>query len=259
LAQLILVSNRVSVPDEGGVRAGGLEVAVKAALKRKSGTWLGWSGRVTPRAKLETRSITRDKITYIVCDLAKEDYQEYYNGFANRVLWPILHYQVDRAEFSRRDLSGYLRVNDYFAQQLHSVLKPDDLVWVHDYHLMPLAKALRDLGPTQGEQVVLHQDFHGGNVLRAGREPWLAIDPKPLAGEREFDAASLLRDRREELDRDAAPGARVRRRLDQLTFELGLDRERLRGWAIAHALAWGVSGTGVHEGHVACARWLAEA
>ena len=101
---------------------------------------------MTPRSKVETRSITREKVTYIVCDLAKEDYQEYYNGFANRVLWPILHYQVDRAEFSRRDLSGYLRVNDYFAQQLHSILKPDDLVWVHDYHLMPLAKALRDLG-----------------------------------------------------------------------------------------------------------------
>jgi trehalose 6-phosphate synthase len=140
------VSNRVSVPDEGGVRAGGLEVAVKAALKRMSGTWLGWSGRVTPRAKVQTRAITREKVTYIICDLAKEDHQEYYNGFANRVLWPILHYQVDRAEFSRRDLSGYLRVNDYFARQLHGVLQPDDLVWVHDYHLMPLAKALRDLG-----------------------------------------------------------------------------------------------------------------
>jgi len=146
LARLVIVSNRVSVPDEGAVRAGGLEVAVKAALKSMSGIWFGWSGRVTPRSKIETREIVRDKITYIVCDLAKEDHQEYYNGFANRVLWPILHYQVDRAEFSRRDLSGYLRVNDYFARQLHDVLRPDDLIWVHDYHLMPLAKALRDLG-----------------------------------------------------------------------------------------------------------------
>jgi trehalose 6-phosphate synthase len=146
LARLVIVSNRVSVPDEGAVRAGGLEVAVKAALKTMSGIWFGWSGRVTPRSKIETQEIVRDKITYIVCDLAKEDHQEYYNGFANCVLWPILHYQVDRAEFTRRDLSGYLRVNDYFAQQLHKVLKPDDLIWVHDYHLMPLAKALRDLG-----------------------------------------------------------------------------------------------------------------
>jgi len=118
---------------------------------------------------------------------------------------------------------------------------------------------LRELGPDQGESVVLHQDFHGGNVLRAQREPWLAIDPKPLVGEREFDVASLLRDRRDDLARDATPGARVRRRLDLLASDLGLDRERLRGWGIAHALAWGVSGSGVLEGHVACARWLSEA
>jgi trehalose 6-phosphate synthase len=146
LARLVIVSNRVAVPDEGGARAGGLEVAVKAALKRMSGIWFGWSGRVTARAKTEIQEIVRDKITYIVADLAKEEYNEYYNGFANQVLWPIFHYRVDLAEFSRRDLTGYLRVNDYFAQKLHALLKPDDLIWVHDYHLIPLAKALRELG-----------------------------------------------------------------------------------------------------------------
>lgn len=70
-----------------------------------------------------------------------------------------------------------------------------------------------ELGPHQGERVVLHQDFHGGNVLRAERESWLAIDPKPLVGEREFDAASLLRDRRWLLGR-SGDAARIRRRLD---------------------------------------------
>jgi streptomycin 6-kinase len=116
----------------------------------------------------------------------------------------------------------------------------------------------RELGSSQGEPVVLHQDYHGGNVLRAEREPWLAIDPKPLVGEREFDAASLLRDRRDELVADPSPQRRVRRRLDQLAGDLALDRERMRGWAIVHALAWGVSGIGkVEEDMVACARWLA--
>ena len=118
------------------------------------------------------------------------------------------------------------------------------------------AAVLRELGPSQGELVVVHQDFHGGNVLRAEREPWLAIDPKPLAGEREFDTASLLRDRRPELARDPKPERRVRRRLDQLARDLDLDRERMRGWAIAHALAWGLDDDGVHEAHVAIARWL---
>jgi streptomycin 6-kinase len=110
---------------------------------------------------------------------------------------------------------------------------------------------LLEAGPSQGDPVVVHQDFHGGNVLRAEREPWLAIDPKPLVGEREFDTASLLRDRRDELRVDPDPKARIRRRLDLLAAELELDRERMRGWGIAHALAWDHD-----EGMIACARWL---
>jgi len=116
----------------------------------------------------------------------------------------------------------------------------------------------RELGADQGEPVVLHQDFHGGNVLLSDRG-WLAIDPKPLVGEREFDLASYLRDRRDELARDPDAGSRVRRRLDQLTSELGLDRERARGWGIVHALAWGVTEDDVDPEHVACARWLLQA
>jgi len=147
LAQLVVVSNRVAIPDKNGkARAGGLEVAVKAALKQKSGIWFGWSGKVTTRTKIATREVVHGNVTYITLDLSKEDHQEYYNGFANRVLWPILHYRIDLAEFSRRDLSGYLRVNDHFARELHNVLGAEDIVWVHDYHLMPLAKALRERG-----------------------------------------------------------------------------------------------------------------
>jgi streptomycin 6-kinase len=118
--------------------------------------------------------------------------------------------------------------------------------------------AFRELGPTQAGHVVLHQDFHGGNVLRATREDWLAIDPKPLVGEREFDAASLLRDRRWLLDStDAA--ATIRRRLDVLTDRLGLDRERARRWGIAHAVAWGFSGRKIECDMIECARILADA
>src|ERR1700751_1337511 len=127
-------------------RAGGLEVAVNAAFKNKSGVWFGWGGKITTRTKIATREVVHDNVTYITIDLSKEDPQEYYNVFANRVLWPILHYRIDLAEFSRRDLTGYLRVNDHFARELHKVLRPDDLIWVHDYHLMPLAKALRERG-----------------------------------------------------------------------------------------------------------------
>jgi streptomycin 6-kinase len=115
-----------------------------------------------------------------------------------------------------------------------------------------------ELSADQGEGVVLHQDFHGGNVLRAEREPWLAIDPKPLVGEREFDAASLLRDRRWLLG-SAGDAARIKRRLDLLTAELDLDRERMRRWGIAHALAWGVSGRKLEADMIECARLLVSA
>lgn len=113
-----------------------------------------------------------------------------------------------------------------------------------------------ELGPGVGEAVVLHQDLHGGNVLRSADRGWLAIDPKPLVGQREFDAAPLLRDRRWEL-REPSARRRVRRRLDLLVQELGLERERMRRWGIAHALAWGVGSQKLEEDMVACARWLA--
>jgi streptomycin 6-kinase len=115
--------------------------------------------------------------------------------------------------------------------------------------------ACLELGSDQGEQVVLHQDFHGGNVLRAGRAGWLAIDPKPLVGERAFDAASLLRDRRWLLG-SGGNAARIRRRLDLVASELSLDRERARLWGIAHALAWGVSGRKLEDDMIECARLL---
>jgi streptomycin 6-kinase len=104
---------------------------------------------------------------------------------------------------------------------------------------------LREAGPTQTESLLLHQDFHGGNVLLSDRG-WLAIDAKPLVGEREFDTASLIRDRR------PATKAQMERRLDYLVDRLGLDRERTRGWAIAHALAWNGS-----PDMIECARRLA--
>ena len=85
---------------------------------------------------------------------------------------------------------------------------------------------------------LVNQDLHAWNVLRAEREPWLAIDPKPLVGERELDGVGPLRNAGFSGDR-----AQVRRWPDALT-SLGMDRERLHGWGIAHALAWGVDATG---------------
>jgi streptomycin 6-kinase len=109
---------------------------------------------------------------------------------------------------------------------------------------------LRELAPTQGELVLVHQDLHAENVLAAEREPWLVIDPKPLAAEREFSVAPIVRSfelghsRRQALYR-----------LDRLTAELGLDRERARGWTIAQTIAWS-GGSTVIETHLETVEWL---
>jgi streptomycin 6-kinase len=115
--------------------------------------------------------------------------------------------------------------------------------------------ALRELSSSQGEQVLLHQDLHGENVLAAQREPWLTIDPKPLVGEREFAVAPIVRSF--ELGgtkRDAM------HRLDRLTAELGLDRERALWWTIGQTLAWSsLDGTTVLNNHLQTVDWLLEA
>jgi trehalose 6-phosphate synthase len=168
LARLIVVSNRVVIPTRGGTnQAGGLAVAMRSLLKRHTGIWFGWSGEVAADDDITARSIERGGHTYLVSDLTESDYQEYYNGFANRVLWPILHYRLDLAEFSRRDLSGYRRVNAHFARLLQDVIKPDDIVWVHDYHLIPLAKMLRDRGHDNKIGFFLHVPFPPPEIITA--------------------------------------------------------------------------------------------
>jgi trehalose 6-phosphate synthase len=164
LARIFIISNRVSVP-KSGVHPGGLEVVLKATLKNHPCVWLGWSGEVDPNPK--TRTVTKGDNSYIVSDLTPEDMEEYYNGFANRVLWPILHYRLDLAEFSRRDLSGFMRVNDHFADQLAKVLQPEDIVWVHDYHLIPLAKALRARGLANRIGFFLHIPMPPPEIIAA--------------------------------------------------------------------------------------------
>ncbi len=147
MSRIVVVSNRVAVPDPSGrASAGGLAVAVDAALKEKGGIWFGWSGQVAEEPSDRPRVVTRKRITYAVVDLKEDDFEEYYNGFANRVLWPILHYRVDLAEFAQADLSGYIRVNRYFADQLEKIIDPEDILWIHDYHMMPLARYLREKG-----------------------------------------------------------------------------------------------------------------
>jgi len=157
------------VPDpEGPRQAGGLAVAVNAALKHREGIWFGWSGEICEDgAPTQPRVIQRRQRSFVTIDLSETDFQEYYNGFANRVLWPILHYRVDLAEFTSVELGSYLRVNARFAEALSRFIRPDDWIWVHDYHLLPLAKELRTRGHDNPIGLFLHIPCPPPDILMA--------------------------------------------------------------------------------------------
>lgn len=114
--------------------------------------------------------------------------------------------------------------------------------------------AFQHLSNTQGEQVLVNQDMHADNVISAQREPWLVIDPKPLSGEREFGVAAIVRGGELGHSRDAVIG-----RLDRVSADLGLDRERVLLWTLAHTLAWGFDEDGPMPEHVETAMWLLDA
>jgi len=166
VARTVIVSNRVHLPGERGARAGGLAMAMREAVKRTGGLWFGWSGAITEGA-LEARLVAAGKVTYATVDLARQDYEQYYLGYANGTLWPLLHYRLGLMAYRHEDYQGYLRVNMRMARQLQPFLQPDDLVWVHDYHLIPLGAALRALGVANRIGFFLHTPFPSIDVLSA--------------------------------------------------------------------------------------------
>jgi trehalose 6-phosphate synthase len=147
VSRLIVISNRVNPPAEAGQgSAGGLAMALAAALRESSGVWFGWSGETTETftGQLSVRRI--GGVTVALIDLEEQDRQEYYNGYANKTLWPLFHYRMDLAAYERSFSAGYERVNERFAETVLPLIEPDDVIWVQDYHLLMLARELRKRG-----------------------------------------------------------------------------------------------------------------
>ena len=155
--RLIVVSNRVQPPvDEGTGNQGGLAVALSSALRESNGVWFGWSGAETESFTGQIQFQKSCGVTTATIDLERQDVDEYYNGYANRTLWPLFHYRIDLAEFQRGFAGGYERVNARFAETLVPLLAEDDIVWVNDYHLIPLGRELRDRGCAHRMGFFLH-------------------------------------------------------------------------------------------------------
>ncbi|MBB6247106.1 trehalose-6-phosphate synthase [Rhodanobacter sp. A1T4] len=140
--RLVVISNRIALP--GQTSTGGLASAMQATLQERGGLWFGWSGKVSNNEKLHR--VSHESVDYATFDLSRQDHDEFYAGFANRTLWPLLHFRLDMVDYQRSHLDGYMRTNALFADHLLKLLKPDDILWVHDYHLIPIASMLRERG-----------------------------------------------------------------------------------------------------------------
>jgi len=159
VSRLIVVSNRVTVADGRPASSGGLAVGVLAALRETGGIWVGFGGETRETPSDSAKRFNAGRIDYATIDFTPADYQGYYNGFANSVLWPLFHYRLGLVNFTRAALGAYQRVNARFADLTVPLLNPDDTIWVQDYHLIPLGEELRKRGVTQSIGFFLHTPF----------------------------------------------------------------------------------------------------
>jgi trehalose 6-phosphate synthase len=109
-------------------------------------------------------------VEYATIGLTREEHDRYYNAFSNGVLWPLLHTMPELMRYDRRDARAYREVNARMAATLLPLLNPTDIIWVHDYHLLPLAAALRARGVTNPIGFFLHIPFCAPDVLSAAPE-----------------------------------------------------------------------------------------
>ncbi|MBF6618092.1 alpha,alpha-trehalose-phosphate synthase (UDP-forming) [Pollutimonas thiosulfatoxidans] len=185
MSRLIVVSNRVAPITEGKSTAGGLVVGVLDALRETGGIWLGWSGDISGEPSTAPVTETVDNIDFCTIPLTQRDYDRYYRGFSNGVLWPTFHYRIDLSQYNGEDYKGYVEVNQRFAALLATLAQPTDRLWVHDYHLIPLAQACREQGLDNRIGFFLHIPFPSPSVLRTiprHRELVLALCQYDLVG-----------------------------------------------------------------------------
>jgi trehalose 6-phosphate synthase len=169
MGRLVVVSNRVPALDREAT-AGGLAVGVAAALEETGGLWFGWSGQTAAEPSGTVQVRETGTFTLATFDLSEVDYEGFYEGLANRTLWPLFHNRLDLTTFNAEDYAAYRRVNRLFAEKLHALLAPGDIIWIHDYHLFLLGHELRKLGVTAPLGFFLHIPFPPPEVFLA--VPW---------------------------------------------------------------------------------------
>jgi trehalose 6-phosphate synthase len=165
MTRLVCVSNRISLPRKSAA-PGGLAVGILSALKRTGGLWFGWGGDTIDQEPGDPDIHIREGVTYATIHLRQAEFNRYYNGYSNEVLWPLFHYFLTGMRYSSELHEAYENVNRTFAQKLTPLIEPRDVVWVHDYHLIPLGKRLRECGVQRPIGFFLHIPFPNIEMLR---------------------------------------------------------------------------------------------
>lgn len=166
MSRLIVISNRVAAatgPKAGS--QGGLAVALTSALREAGGLWFGWSGEQTDNFTGQITFHRNEGVTTATVDLEEQDIEEYYNGYANRTLWPLFHYRIDLAEYERGFAGGYQRANERFAETVAPLIEPSDAIWIQDYHMIPLGDDLRRRGCRNRMGFFLHTPWPPRRLL----------------------------------------------------------------------------------------------
>ncbi len=165
MTRLVVVSNRVALPDEIDEAQGGLVVGVRRALSRNGGTWFGWSGKVVD--SLRPLNHLRDgKTEYVTTDLTEGEYRGYYQHFCNDILWPLFHLALSFVEFDKADYAIYRRTNSRFADEFAENIVSPEMTWVHDYHCIPLGRCLRMRGIDGAIGYFHHVPFPDWDLMR---------------------------------------------------------------------------------------------
>ncbi|MBS0233981.1 MAG: trehalose-6-phosphate synthase [Proteobacteria bacterium] len=231
MARLVMVSNRV-VDFNAAQQAGGVSVAIYNTLARQSGFWFGWDGQIedTDPSQLSPKSAAVGEHVTVTEPLTPADYNDYYLGYSNSVLWPVFHNRLDLAQFEAGYYDSYVAVNTRFARHLAPLIQPDDVIWVHDYHLLPMALELRRLGIENPIGYFLHIPVGPAQALLAipeNKEIARALGAYDLIGlQTQSDVRNLIDFLQQSVSGRLLPSGRIRvfdAELDIGCFSVGID------------------------------------
>ncbi len=186
--RLFIISNRLPVTINNSIEnidisisSGGLVSAISGYLENGSSKatnqyasryWVGVAGCTAPVWEKAKTKLPESGFNYLPVFINKKTYEQYYNGFSNSVIWPLFHYFPSYAEYNQAYFDSYMTANEAFLNVILERAKPGDIIWIHDYHLMPLAKMIRDKMPGITIGFFLHIPFPSYEIFRIMPTSW---------------------------------------------------------------------------------------